>query len=63
MLERFGSQDAIKAYYNAAAPHLQALFCHRTLGTKVKINRVGEFEFLDERIDCGAWSSMSISTF
>ena len=45
MLERFGSQDAIKAYYNAAAPHLQARYCHSTLGTKIKVERIGNFKY------------------
>ena len=34
----------MEAYWNAAAPHLQARYCHNTLGTKIKIERIGNFK-------------------
>ena len=49
MLDRLGCHSAVKEYWNAVAPHVQDLFCHRSLGTKIKMNRIGEFEFLSER--------------
>ena len=57
MLERLGCPDAVKAYWNAVAPHLQAFFCHSSLGTKIKIRKVGDLVYLDEKITYGtsAW--------
>ena len=43
-MEYLGTSDAVEAYWNAALPHLQAHFCHSTLGTKIKIERVGGFK-------------------
>ena len=31
-------------------PHLQARYCHVTLGTKIKVERVGNFEYCDQKI-------------
>ena len=31
-------------YWNAAAPHLQARYCHSTLGTQIKVERIGNFK-------------------
>jgi len=39
-----GSASAVEAYWNAAAPHLQARYCHSTLGTKIRVERVGNFK-------------------
>ena len=44
------SKEAVVAYWNAAAPHLQARYCHVTLGTKIKIERIGDFEYFDKEI-------------
>ena len=34
----------MEAYWNAAAPHLQARYCHSSLGTKIKVERIGDFK-------------------
>ena len=44
ILAKLGSAAAVEAYWNAAAPHLQARYCHSTLGTKIKIERIGNFK-------------------
>ena len=44
MLAKLGSAAAVEAYWNAAAPHLQARYCHSTLGTKIRIQRIGKFK-------------------
>ena len=31
----------VEDYWNAALPHLQAHYCHSTLGTKIKIETIG----------------------
>ena len=38
-----GSKAKIEEYWNTAVPHLQTRFCHPSLGTKIKIQRVGDF--------------------
>ena len=43
-MAKLGSASAVEAYWNAAAPHLQARYCHFTLGTKIKIERIGNFK-------------------
>ena len=50
MKDQLGSHDKVVQYWNAAAPHLQARFCHRSLGTKIKIDRVGIFQYYNEKI-------------
>ena len=37
-----GSKEKVAAYWNAAAVHLQTRYCHPSLGTKIKIQRVGD---------------------
>ena len=49
-MEKLGGEDAVIAYWNAAEPHLQAKFCHNSLGTKIKAERVGAFEYFNEKI-------------
>merc|ERR550539_408168 len=44
ILAKLGSASAVEAYWNAAAPHLQAKYCHNSLGTKIKIERIGKFK-------------------
>ena len=51
MMENLGSTAKILQYWNAAAPHLQARYCHSTLGTKIKIERIGNLEYFDQKID------------
>ena len=46
-METLGSHEAIKVYWNAVAPHLQARYCHESLGTKIKIEKVGELRYRD----------------
>ena len=43
-MAHLGSASAVEAYWNAVAPHLQARYCHNTLGTKIKIERIGNFK-------------------
>ena len=45
-----GSKKAVIAYWNDAAPHLQARYCHVTLGTKIKIERIRDFKYFDKEI-------------
>ena len=40
---KLGSKAKIEEYWNQAAPHLQTRYCHPSLGTKIKIQRVGDF--------------------
>ena len=42
--EKLGTKNAVIAYWNDAAPHLQARYCHVTLGTKIKVERIGNFK-------------------
>ena len=49
--EKLGDEAAVIAYWNAAAPHIQAKFCHASLGTKIKFERIGNFEYLNKKID------------
>jgi hypothetical protein len=44
ILAKLGSASAVEAYWNAAAPHLQARYCHASLGTKIRVERVGNFK-------------------
>ena len=48
--EKLGDEAAVIAYWNAAAPHLQARYCHATLGTQIKVERIGNFEYFDQKI-------------
>ena len=44
ILTKLGSADAVESYWNAAAPHLQARYCHSSLGTKIRVERIGNFK-------------------
>ena len=44
ILKKLGSAAKVRAYWYAAAPHLQARYCHSTLGTKIKVERIGNFK-------------------
>ena len=50
MWENLGGTAKVLEYWNAAAPHLQARYCHSTLGTKIKIERIGNLEYFDQKI-------------
>ena len=50
MLDKLGNPNKVIAYWNAAAPHMQARYCHDTLGTKIKVERIGNFEYLNKKI-------------
>ena len=50
ILEKLGSKNAVIAYWNDAAPHLQARYCHVTLGTKIKVERIGDFVYFEKKI-------------
>ena len=48
ILNRLGSEEKVIKYWKDAEPHLQARYCHASLGTKIKIERVaykGIYEF------------------
>merc|ERR1719400_2177245 len=44
ILQKLGSAAAVESYWNSAAPHLQARYCHASLGTKIRIERIGNFK-------------------
>ena len=31
-------------------PHIQARYCHASLGTQIKFERIGDFKYLDQKI-------------
>ena len=43
-MAKLGSAAAVESYWNQAAPHLQARYCHASLGTKIRIERIGNFK-------------------
>ena len=43
-MAHLGSASAVEAYWNSAAPHLQARYCHNSLGTKIKVERIGNIK-------------------
>ena len=46
---KLGSKEKIETYWNAALVHAQTRYCHASLGTKIKIQRVGDFIHLEKR--------------
>ena len=48
--EKLGSESAVIDYWNAAMPHIQARYCHASLGTQIKFERIGDFKYLDQKI-------------
>ena len=56
VLAEVGSQAKLLTYWNAAAPHLQARFCHASLGTKIKIERIGNLEYFPHRMQANVGS-------
>ena len=40
------SKSSVTAKFNAAQVHTQARYCHSSLGTKIKIERLGSLEYL-----------------
>ena len=57
-MEKLGSEEKVVAYWNAAAPHLQARYCHNSLGTKIKIERIGEFGYASGKTLSASSSSL-----
>ena len=51
---KLGSAAAVENYWNSAAPHLQARYCHASLGTKVRIERVGNFKHYAKTLNAGS---------
>ena len=49
-MKKLGSKNAVIAYWNDAMPHLQARYCHKTLGAQIKVERIGNFEYCDQTI-------------
>ena len=61
MLEKLGCLEAIETYWNAAAPHIQAMFCHDSLGIKVKINRVGDLKYIKKfKVSTFRWYAKNV---
>ena len=50
ILQKLGNKNAVIKYWNDAETHLQARYCHITLGTKIRIQRIGNFEYFDKKI-------------
>ena len=48
--EKLGDEAGVITYWNSAAPHIQARYCHETLGTKIKVERIGSFGYFDQKI-------------
>ena len=46
---KLGSKEKIETYWNAALVHAQTRYCHASLGTKIKIQRVGDFIHLKKK--------------
>ena len=51
---KLGSAAAVESYWNSAAPHLQARYCHSSLGVKVRIERIGNFKHYAKTLDAGS---------
>ena len=49
-MEHLGTSDAVETYWNAALPHLQAHYCHSTLGTKIHIETLGFKHYEGKRL-------------
>merc|ERR1712018_1131405 len=54
ILQKLGSAAAVESYWNSAAPHLQARYCHASLGTKIRIERIGNFKHYAKTLDAGS---------
>merc|ERR1712223_229474 len=54
ILAKLGSAAAVESYWNQAAPHLQARYCHASLGVKVRIERIGDFKHYAKTLDAGS---------
>ena len=59
-MKKLGSKDKVVAYWNASAPHLQARYCHTSLGTKIKVERIGEFGYASGKTLSASSSSLEI---
>ena len=44
---RLGNHNAVKSYYDSAHVHLQASYCHSSLGSKIKIDRVRDLSLFE----------------
>ena len=49
-----GSAAAVENYWNSAAPHLQARYCHASLGVKIRIERIGNLKHYAKTINAGS---------
>ena len=58
-MAKLGSASEVEAYWNAAAPHLQARYCHSTLGTKIKIERIGNFKHYADKTMIASSASLA----
>ena len=55
----------MKSYYDSAHVHLQASYCHSSLGSKIKIERVGDLSFfkVKEQISASPKGTLAVSDF
>jgi len=62
---RLGNHNAVKSYYDSAHVHLQASYCHSSLGSKIKIERVGDLSFFEvkEQISACPKGTLAVSDF
>jgi len=62
---RLGGHKAVKSYYDSAHVHLQASYCHSSLGSKIKIERVGDVSFfkVKEQISASPKGTLAVSDF
>ena len=51
---KLGSAAAVENYWNSAAPHLQARYCHASLGVKIRIERIGNLKHYAKTINAGS---------
>ena len=43
-------------------PHIQARYCHASLGTQIKFERIGDFKYLDQKIVASGGSLNAINS-
>ena len=44
-----GTAAAAESYIKSALPHVQASYCHKSLGTKISIQRIGDIKHYSGR--------------
>ena len=62
-MKHLGSKEKVVEYWNAAAPHMQAKYCHNSLGTKVKVERIDEIGFVNYNLKADLSSLLRVHKF